>query len=114
MNNDILSKKYNIEFVAYCSCGAYTLTINGTDYSCHKSNIRKFFPDIDMDILKQSIENNYFNCNHCINNWGLDLCACGSGEFPEDCENGFDECGQPSQSIEGNYNHIQAKNGWGW
>jgi hypothetical protein len=114
MKRNILKEKYGIEFVGYCSCGAYTVTINGIDYSCHKDNIQKFFPDIDMVTLEKAIENNYYNCNHCCNHWGLDLCACGSGESPEECEGSFNECGSPSQSIENGYNHVQAKNGWGY
>ena len=39
------------------------------------------------------------SCNHCVNHWGLDLCACGNGEDPEECDGGFAECGLCSQYV---------------
>jgi hypothetical protein len=27
----------------------------------------------------------YANCNYCVNHWGIDLCACGSGEHYTKC-----------------------------
>lgn len=88
-----------IEFVAHCSCGAYTLTINNNDYSVSEDNLSDVFPNIDLDILKSQIENNYYNCNHCVNKWGVDSCACGSGEPFHICNGGFNECGNPMQEV---------------
>lgn len=105
-----------IEDISLCQCGAYTITVNGQDYSVHKDNFFKFFPNVDEGEFNKSIKyvlmNRYSNCNHCVNNWGLDLCACGSGEPFEICEDGFEECGKPMQSIEGSYNHVRSVNVW--
>ena len=90
---------YEIEDISLCQCGAYTITINRLNYSVHTDNFFKSFPKIDQGIFEESINkvlmNSFSNCNHCANNWGLDICACGSGESPETCQEGFDVCGQP-------------------
>ncbi len=98
-----------LTFTSYyrCICGAITLvTDDGRNFSCEESNFDRFFPDIDLNNLKQEADT--FSCNHCVNHYGLDLCACGSGEAPEDCGNGFDCCGHPMQSLEGGYTHVRA------
>jgi len=109
-------EEYGIEDISLCNCGAYTVTINNKNYSVHKDNFFKFFPDIDEEIFNESIKkilmNNFYNCNHCVNNWGLDLCACGSGESPKECEEGLEECGQPMQNIEAGYNHVRGGSSW--
>ena len=48
----------------------------------------------------------FVNCNHCINHWGIDLCACGSGEDFDKCEEGHSMCGKPMQVI-GKYSQPQ-------
>ena len=88
-------------YYAKCSCGAITITAGRRDFS--------FMPDVDANYailqerygLDKQINDNYSSCNHCGNNWGLDLCACGSGEDYRTCKEGFDSCGQPSQIIGG-------------
>ena len=37
--------------------------------------------------------------HHCVNHYGLDLCACGSGMAPDECDFGDEVCGRPYQSI---------------
>lgn len=98
-----------LTFVSYyrCICGAITLvTDDGRNFSCEESNFDRFFSGIDLNDLKQEADT--FFCNHCVNHYGLDLCACGSGEAPENCGNGFDCCGHPMQSLEGGYTHVRA------
>jgi hypothetical protein len=34
--------------------------------------------------------NGFYNCNHCVNHWGLDLCKCGSGDPVGSCE--WEDC----------------------
>lgn len=41
----------------------------------------------------------FFNCDYCVNHWGTDICACGSGEKYQVCVNDFDECGRPMQEL---------------
>lgn len=118
MNKRLLEQLENnsIEHIAHCSCGAYTVYINNTGYSVHEDNFNKHFPDIDKKLLEKELKSDniqkYCNCNYCVNHWGLDLCACGSGESFDSCEGGFGECGKPMQSIEDNYNHVRGGSSW--
>ena len=74
----LLYERYGIVHAAVCECGAVTF---------------------DFSSLVERFGGTYFMCNHCVNHWGLDLCACASGEPPETCDNGFPECGNPGQRI---------------
>ena len=106
-----------LTYLALCSCGAYSFQINNNTtatYSIHKDNMIL----LPQEIIKQ-INNydttqtgEYYGCNHCDNNWGLDLCACGSGEPFNRCEEGHNECGNPMQNIEEGYNHVSATDAW--
>ena len=97
-----------------CSCGAVTfVTDDNRQFSCLKENVKMCIPDAlmaelcpDGDPAKLEHFGDTFSCNHCINNYGLDLCACGSGEAPDKCENGFDICGKPMQSLERGYTSV--------
>lgn len=77
-----------------CKCGAITVEIDGLDYSMPLDLFKKHFPD--ASIPKTTL----YNCNYCVNNWGIDLCGCGSGEKFGQCDNGYEECEQPAQIIE--------------
>lgn len=106
----------NIDSISYCrSCNAYTITINREDYSAHENNFFTYFPGIDENNFKKNIQKvltNIFSCcNWCVNHWGLDICACGSGESITECQKGFDECGKPMQIIDV-YNHVRSGNAW--
>jgi len=109
---------YGIEDVAYCKgCGAYTFTHeNGQEYSCHRKNLEEHFPDIDWNLFRQFrrsiVGNRYWNCNHCVNKWGLDLCACGSGFPPDKCENKYEECGKQMQEWK-KHTHVCGSGSWG-
>jgi len=108
-------EEYGITDIAHCICGAFTVTINRKDYSVHEDNFHKYFPNIDEKLLKKysdKIMGSYGNCNWCVNHWGLDICACGSGEPYQECDNGFDECGNPMQSLESGYNHVRSAGSW--
>ena len=80
-----------------CQCGAVTVDMQTAEgkqsYSMAEALFTEHFPDAKLSDLE------YCNCNHCVNHWGIDLCACGSGEHPSECENGFDECGTPMQEL---------------
>jgi len=91
--------------IALCACGAISVTIDGQTYSMTKETYVRHFgePPEEFDF-------NYCNCNHCVNHWGIDLCACGSGETPEECQEGFEMCGTPLQSIDGGV--VKPSGGW--
>lgn len=94
-----------------CSCGAITIVMDdGNEYSCKQTNLRKYFPNIDLRKLTKYQET--YCCNHCANRYGLDLCGCGSGEEYGRCENGLEECDRPMQVI-GKYTRVVASNAWG-
>lgn len=79
-----------------CECGAVTLYFeSGDNNSLLEENLNKF--NVDLDDAEE-LQKTYC-CNHCVNHYGLDLCACGSGETPEDCEEDFDECGNPYENY---------------
>lgn len=106
----------DIESISYCkSCNAYTVTINGQDYSIHEDNFFDQFPDIDKDNFKKNIQKVLMNifscCNWCVNHWGLDICACGSGEPITDCQEGFEVCGSPMQAID-EFNYVRGAGSW--
>ena len=98
-----LYRKYGIEHIAMCVCGAVTLAGHGVDYSVALENAPGFFPDISKEFwfcFQEFCDRPFSSCNHCVNHWGLDLCACGSGDAPEKC--GWEEagiCGYPSQVL---------------
>ena len=86
-----------------CNCGAVTVTVDGVDYSMKRKLFREKFPGVRC-------EGSYGSCNHCVNGWGLDLCACGSGKAPDKCREGTSQCGGPSQSIEEGRQCVEG--GW--
>ena len=95
-----------IELIQKCSCGALTVEIDGESYSMSSETFDKKFPNLYSGDYKEE----YYTCNHCVNHWGIDICGCGSGNPFEECEDGFPECGTPSQSIEDGV--ASVKGGW--
>lgn len=97
-----LYDRYRIVHIGLCVCGALTFEIeHGIGYSVKRENAPRFFPELP-ERFWQTLDcfvGEYCNCNHCVNHWGLDLCACGSGESPEMCQNGYPECGIPSERL---------------
>jgi len=91
--------KVRIDQLSVCECGAVSIYINGETFSCSKEYFESHF-EISNGSFRSHKINHFCNCNHCVNHWGLDLCACGSGEKTEECSNDFSCCGSPSQSIE--------------
>ncbi len=85
-----------IETLQKCECGAYTLTTEEGDFSMSEETYEKHFSE--FEVLDDNF-NEWGNCNHCVNHWGIDLCACGSGESPEECEEDLDSCGKPYQVL---------------
>jgi len=103
---------YQESFADYgvCSCGAVTLYEKGGNaYSCSMKNRRRFLPGLDLRRLHKLTDS--YCCDHCVNHYGLDLCACGSGKLFWECDNGFPECGQPMQEL-GGRTRVIAKDAW--
>lgn len=85
-----------------CQCGAFTLDVELDDESTINYSMTE--ETLEAKIGKDAIspilaDQKFCNCNHCVNHWGVDLCACGSGETPEECENGLEMCGTPMQEL---------------
>ena len=105
-----------------CACGAISfITDDNRDFSCLESRLDKYLPREELDALCEGgsfdeLEElpRTFSCNHCINHYGIDLCACGSGEEPDKCENGFDCCGRPMQSLKLGYTAVSANDAIGF
>ena len=95
-----------IEYKAKCSCGAVSVTIEGKQYSMRPSTYQKIFQQSPPKRIQ------WCNCDHCVNHWGVDLCACGSGESFNKCHEGFEGfCGNPMQVI-GSHTHVCAGDAW--
>ena len=93
-----------------CACGAVTLfTANGESYSCSLKNRKQYLPDLDLRMLHK-LQDSYC-CDHCVNHYGMDLCACGSGAEVGQCDNAFSECGRPAQML-GRYTRFVAPGSW--
>ena len=93
-----------------CECGALTLYLeSGESYSVAKNRRKELLPGLDLRRVRRLQES--WCCDHCVNHYGLDLCACGSGMRTEECENGFPECGKPMQ-VFGGRTHVVAKGAW--
>jgi len=76
-----------------CSCGAITVSSDVNQISMPEELFNEHFPDLELE------DNEWGSCDACVNHWGLHLCACGSGESPDDCKEGYPNCGEPSQKI---------------
>lgn len=87
--------------VVSCDCGAITVTNDkGHQVSMPKTEFdEKFLPYVPPASLDLDFDKNW-NCNHCINHWGTDVCACGSGKPFKECDGGFNECGKPYYDID--------------
>lgn len=82
-------------FISKCTgCGAYTVQLETGDNSISMSPelFNKHFPGV-------SVDQETCNCNHCVNHWGIDLCACGSGEHYTTCSENLPVCGKPYQEL---------------
>ena len=88
-----------------CACGAITVNTDAGDYSCLSYRRKKLFPGLDLRRIPRLPDT--YNCNHCVNHNGLDLCGCGSGNQFGHCDGGFEECEKPMQVL-GEYTRVRA------
>jgi hypothetical protein len=89
-------KKYS---VVSCNCGAVTIS-NNEDHTQVSMPMLDYKIELRPLLVESLIDDDFdptHNCNYCVNHWGTDLCACGSGKHPEDCEDSpqYEDCGQP-------------------
>ena len=87
-----------------CKCGAIGISTMNDDGQTEtvfatEQWLKDNLPYILNDNEIKNEGDVFIHCDHCINNYGLDLCACGSGESPTGCEGGFSECGNPYQTL---------------
>jgi hypothetical protein len=84
-------------YAVKCACGAVTVHDNelNESWSMPLKIFRKNFLG-----MRLQIKHGYSMCNYCGNNWGVDLCACGSGNKFNECHEGFPECGTPYQKLD--------------
>jgi len=97
--NQVILRNLGVDSTSECQCGAITFNKGKSDFSVLKENVNNFF---ELDVENFKADYSYYGCNHCQNNWGLDLCACGSGESIEECDLECSNCGQPSQFVDFN------------
>ena len=107
-----MSNIENIESIQKCSCGAYTITIRDVNYSMKPVTLRQVFRVTKVPRFSKKIRlPDSYCCDWCVNHWGVDLCACGSGKPIDTCNNNTIVCGNPSQVI-GSHNHVSAGGAW--
>jgi hypothetical protein len=84
-----------------CDCGAITVS-NAVEEEHEFSNsmTQETFNELFKDNTEFDIEwlQETYNCNHCVNHWGLDLCKCGSGDPVGECE--WEDCEEHGETME--------------
>lgn len=80
-----------------CQCGAIGIDDGTGEIKCAK-DLETFNKKTGLNLTENDLESatKVYNCNHCVNHWGMDLCQCGSGEDYETCDCG---CKEPSQTF---------------
>lgn len=74
-----------IENYQKCQCGAITFYFeDGSSSSMRQRTAKK----MGIDLRHYKSLRPSWNCNHCVNHWGTDLCECGSGEPVGKCSCG--------------------------
>lgn len=92
----------------HCNCGAVTLFFdNGEHNSIKRSHMKAH----GITLRGSKNIGHYYNCNHCVNHYGLDICECGSGKVLEKCcKGGARET--LGESVESSVASIQRKGGF--
>ena len=83
---ELLTKNSPIDSIGRCECGAMTIFFtNGGQVSMSEETFEKITGTVPNKEDKY-IGQLWCNCNHCVNHWGIDLCVCGSGVHPDECD----------------------------
>ena len=84
-------------FIKKCSCGAIYIYIDNVreSFSMCEDTFIRCFSEFAVNIQ----DDKFLHCDHCVNHWGVDLCACGSGELVGECQEGLSMCNKPHQNI---------------
>lgn len=78
-------------YATKCNCGAITIdSVVGAEEKFSCSMTQDTFDDLCVDNFTLEWMNECYNCNHCVNHWGIDICKCGSGDPIGECT--WDEC----------------------
>lgn len=72
------------EYIQECRCGAVTVFFPG---GVSNSMTRATFEALHIE--GEWAPTKAYNCNHCVNHRGIDLCECGSGEPVGKCSCGM-------------------------
>lgn len=90
----------DLPFAKQCSCGAVTVTV--LDCDGNEQTMSMAYEIYIVNFSKIPLEDTkFYNCDHCINHYGVDLCGCGSGQLVGECDNDCHECknNMPSQQL---------------
>lgn len=99
--------EYSIEDVkeiCKCSCGALTVDMHdGKSYHMKPATFRSYF-GVDRVPTAVNAKSPYGCCDYCVNHYGVELCACGSGKSVKLCKEnimhkGKKICGHPFEKI---------------
>lgn len=91
----------DIKEISKCSCGALLVDFNdGRSYNMKPKTFRQYF-GVKRVPRAQNASHPFGCCDYCVNGYGVEICACGSGEPYQKCKGGFDVCGKPMQVIGG-------------
>ena len=105
---------YEIIEHSKCKCGALTIELEnvntGKRIEVNFKGTLKAFKNLysqyivgDYNKQAWNRRNHYYNCNYCVNHWGLDLCGCGSGEKFGKCKENTNYCHNPAQSLDDDF-----------
>jgi hypothetical protein len=105
-----------VQDYARCSCGAWSIYLEDGRSINAKMSLRKLNELYGLEFNKKDRLNDHCNCNYCVNNWGLDLCGCGSGYKFGKCKECNGEYGV-AQSLERGFvsscdSNFGARNKW--
>lgn len=76
-----------------CLCGA--ISVEGPGFKNHMREVafKHLFPGIRVQRKCP-----YWQCDHCVNHWGVDVCGCGSGQPVGACEGECADCKEGTAS----------------
>lgn len=89
MSINPIASMIQVQYIQQCQCGAMTVTFED---GASNSMSREMFDRLGF--TGKRLPQVFYNCNHCVNHWGLDLCKCGSGMPVGHCDCGSSEASE--------------------